>query len=121
MQVKSIDLAWIVVKDLKQSIKFYTDMGFKVAEIHEEFGWAELAPANGGTRLGLAEASKEAALKPGQNAVVTFTVQDTEKAAQALEKKGIKIIGKIQEIPGQVKMALFSDKDGNHFQLVQIL
>lgn len=121
MHIKSIDLAWIVVKDLKQAVKFYTEMGLKVVENHEEFGWVELQPLNGQMRLGLAQASKESNVKPGQNAIVTFTVDDIEKAKKELEKKGTKIIGKIHEIPHQVKMLFVSDLDGNNFQLVQVL
>lgn len=122
MNVKSIELAWIVVKDLKQAVKFYTEVvGLKLAVMSEEFGWAELTGHEGGSRLGIAQVQKEQPIKAGQNAVVTFTVDNLEKAKQDVEKKGGKCVGKIEEIPGHVKLQLVVDSDGNHFQLVEML
>ena len=41
MNLKSMDLAWIVVNDLQKAIKFYTEtVGLKLVEFHEEFEWA---------------------------------------------------------------------------------
>lgn len=115
-------MVWIVVKDLKQAVKFYIDtVGLKLMEQHEEFGWAELQGHEEGARLGLAQANMENNIKPGQNAVVTFTVENLEKAIDDLKKKGCKCLGDVQEVPGHVKLQLAIDNDGNHFQLVQLL
>ncbi|MBS0605259.1 MAG: VOC family protein [Verrucomicrobia bacterium] len=123
MNLKSMSLVWIVVNDLKQAIKFYTEtVGLKLMEIHEEFGWAELEGHNGGARLGIAQMQlkSEDDVKPGQNAVMTFTVASLEKAIADMLKKGAKLIGEVQDIPGHVKMQMAADSDGNRFQLVEL-
>lgn len=123
MQVKSINLIWIVVNDFKQAIQFYTEVvGLKIVEIHEEWGWAELEGHDGeGMRLGIGQKrlKNEDCIKPGENAVMTFTVDNIEKANQTLLKKGARLIGPIEEIPGHVKMQTVRDIDGNHFQIVE--
>jgi predicted enzyme related to lactoylglutathione lyase len=123
MNTKSMDLVWIVVNDIKQAIQFYTDtIGLKLMEFHEEFGWAELEGPAGGSRLGIAQKCTESPDdKPGQNAVMTFSVASIEKAIAEMSPKGIKLVGKPLEIPGHVIMQTAEDTDGNRFQLVQVL
>ena len=122
MRIKSIGLAWIVVKDLKKAIKFYTEtVGLKLMEEHESYGWAELQGHEEGARLGIAQLNSEEAIQPGSNAVVTFTVENIEEAMSDLKKNGAKFLGAIQEVPGHVKMQSVVDSDGNHFQIVQKL
>jgi predicted enzyme related to lactoylglutathione lyase len=119
-------LAWIAVHDLKKAIQFYTDVvGLEVKELSEQFGWAELEGSEGGARVGLAQmpaTSKEKEdVQPGQNAILTFTVPNLEKAIEDLTNKKTTLIGDIQEIPGCVKLQMASDSDGNRFQLVELL
>ncbi|MBS0616311.1 MAG: VOC family protein [Verrucomicrobia bacterium] len=122
MSAKSMDLAWIVVKDLKEAVKFYTEVvGLKLSEIHEQFGWAELAGPDGGSRLGIAQAQHEPTVAPGSNAVVTFSVSHIEQVVENFLKKGAECVGKIQEIPGHVKLQMVRDKDGNYFQLAEMI
>ena len=123
MNLKSIDLVWISVADLKQAIKFYTEtVGLKLMEFHEEFGWAELEGPKGGARLGIAQMQTEKDdVLPGQNAVLTFSVESLEKANAGMVKNGVKLIGDVQVVPGHVKMQMAADKDGNHFQIVEVL
>jgi len=122
MRIKSMELAWIVVKDLKKALEFYTEtVGLKLIEENEAFGWAELQGHEGGARLGIAQENSEEALKSGSNAIVTFTVENIEEAINDLKKKGAKLRGELQEISGHVKMQSIEDSDGNHFQLVQKL
>lgn len=119
MQIQSMDLSWIVVKDLKKAIQFYTEVvGLKLMEVHEQFGWAELQGHKGGSRLGIAQ--MDSTLQPGENACVTMTVENIEKAKEFLEKKGAEFIGELQVIPGHVKMQMVKDHDGNHMQLVEV-
>jgi len=121
MSVKSIDLAWIVVKDFKQAVKYYTEVvGLKLMESNDQFGWAELQGENG-ARLGIAQTHEMNSIGPGENAVVTFTVEDIEAAKGAMVVKGAVCVGEIHEVPGHVKMQLVRDPDGNQFQLVEIL
>ena len=124
MNIKSIDLAWIVVNDLPKSVKFYTEkVGLKLMEFHEGFGWAELQGQDGGIKLGLAQMQPTGndGINPGQNAVVTLTVDNIEDAIIDLKEKGAKLMGEIQEVPGHVKLQMVQDEDGNHFQLVECL
>jgi predicted enzyme related to lactoylglutathione lyase len=44
-----------------------------------------------------------------------------EAATVEMEKKGAKKVGDVMEVPGHVKMLLFKDADGNHFQMVEML
>jgi predicted enzyme related to lactoylglutathione lyase len=119
---KSFDLAWIVVKDLKEAVKFYTEtVGLKLLELHEEFGWAELQGPNGGAMLGIAQENDNDPYKAGTNACLTFTVENLEKSRDSFLAKGAKFVGEIIEVPGHVKMLTGVDGDGNHFQLAQML
>ncbi len=123
MNLKSMNLVWIVVNDLKKAIKFYTEtVGLKLMEQNDQFGWAELEGHNGGARLGIAQMclKSEEDVKPGQNAVMTFTVANIETAVAEMSEKGAKLIGEIEEIPGHVKMQTAQDTDGNRFQLVEV-
>jgi predicted enzyme related to lactoylglutathione lyase len=123
MNLKSMDLAWIPVNDLKKAVKFYTEtVGLKLKELDEQFGWAELEGNNGGARIGISQMNpSENEVRPGQNAVLTFTVHSLEKAISDLLAKGAKLIGDVQEVPGHVKLQTVFDVDGNRFQLVEVL
>lgn len=122
MQVKEIGLSWIVVKDAKAAVKYYTDVvGLKLMEFNEQYGWAELEGHEGGTRLGIAQANPREKVMPGQNAVVTFTVGDLDKAKKEIVKKGAKCEGDVIEVPGHVKMQTVIDSDGNRFQICELL
>ena len=121
MKTQGIHLSWIVVKDVKKAIKFYTDVvGLTLREFHEEFGWAELSGPSG-TFLGIAQESTSDDMKAGKNAIVTVTVDNIEKARKDFLSKKVNLIGDIVEIPGHVKMQTFSDADGNTFQLCECL
>lgn len=124
MRAKSIELAWIIVKDFKKTVKFYTEVvGLKLTEMNEEWGWAELEGHEGeGMRLGIAQQQMEIEndpIQPGQNAILTFTVDHLEKEIQELMKQGVELIGSIEEIPGHVKLQMVRDTEGNYFQLVE--
>lgn len=116
-------LAWIVVKDFKSAVKFYTEVvGMKLMESNEEFGWAELEGYEGGSRLGIAQAGPCCGgVEPGQNAVVTFTVDNIDKAKAEMIAKGAKCEGEIIDVPGHVRMQTVVDGDGNRFQICEVL
>lgn len=121
MKAEGIYLSWIVVKDIKKAIKFYTEVaGLELKEFHEEFHWAELS-GPGGSILGIGQECTESPQKPGTNAVVTISVPDIDKAKAHFIKKGANLVGDIVEIPHHVKMQTFVDVDGNTMQLVQKL
>ncbi|MBI3508299.1 MAG: VOC family protein [Chlamydiia bacterium] len=122
MKIKEIGLAWIVVKNLKEAIRYYTEVvGLKLAEHNEEYGWAELEGYAGGLRLGIAQESPQETVKAGQNAVITFTVSQLEKSKAEMLQKGAKCEGEMLEVPGHVKMQTMVDPDGNRFQICEML
>ncbi len=125
MAIKSIDLSWIVVSDLKKAKELFVDtLGFKAEVYEEQYGWMELVAPEGGMRLGVAMASDPSSCtsgKPGSNAVVTMTVDNLEESIKEFKTKGVTFQGDIIEIPGHVKLIFFTDADGNRFQLVQNL
>ena len=122
MAVKEIGLCWIVVKDIKAAVQYYTEIvGLKLMELSEEFGWAELEVHEGGSRLGIAQESAHEPVKAGQNAVMTFTVDNLEKSKKQMVQKGAKCHGDVIEVPGHVKMQTLIDQDGNHFQICEVL
>lgn len=121
MKPKGLQLVWITVSNIKNAIKFYTDViGLKLLEFNEQYGWAELS-GNDGARLGIAQFDPAFDFKPGSNAIPTITVENLEEALQELTKKNARLIGDVIEVPGEVKMQTFSDSDGNTFQLCQLL
>lgn len=125
MKTKSLGLAWIVVKDFKKAVKFYTEVvGLQLKEMHEEWGWAELGGHDSnGALLGIAVENPQAQspIGPGQNAVLTFTVANLETAIAEMKKQKASIIGNEEVIPGHVKMQTVKDADGNIFQMVELL
>src|SRR5262249_52394657 len=121
-KARSSTLSWIVVTDLDKAIRFFTEVvGLKLLHRADEWGWAELVGQEGGSELGIAVAGKETTVKPGQNAIMTFTVADLLKSKSEMAKKGMKMVGDVQEVPGHVKLQFFKDQDGNLFQLVEQL
>lgn len=121
MKQTGVNMVWVVVKDLKQAIIFYTDvLGFKLENESPEFGWAELTSSQG-TSVGLAQESPAFSARAGSNAVITITVPDIEVARESLKAKGVTLEGEVMEVPGHVKLQSFLDTDGNYFQLVETL
>lgn len=121
MKALGLQLVWITVSDIKTAITFYTDvLGFKLLEFNEEFGWAELTGEQGAW-LGLAQAQPESEFKPGANAIPTLSVENIDTAIKDLQVNKVRLIGPIQEIPGEVRLQTFTDSDGNTFQLCQLL
>lgn len=122
MSVKGIHLAWIVVNDIKKAIKFYTEaVGMKLHTFEESYGWAELSGQESGAILGIAQHSGYDSITPGQNSVITMSVENLEKAIAEMVERGVRKKGEALEIPGHVKLQMMIDPDENHFQLVEKL
>ena len=122
MAIKGFHLAWIVVKDIKKAIKYYTEtLGLKISSFDENFGWAELVGHEGGALIGIAQVSGNEEIKPGENAVITLSVADIHQARKELLDKGATLEGDVMEIPGVVKLQSVKDLDGNHLQLVETI
>lgn len=122
MGIRSSDLSWIVVSDLKRARKFFVEtLGLKEISANEEWGWVEVQGKEGGATIGIGIADKQTPVSPGGNAVVTLTVDNLEETKKQLQKKEVSMVGDIMEVPGHVKMQLLKDEDGNLFQLVEVL
>ena len=126
MIAKRSDLSWIMVSDIKKAKKFFTEvLGLEVKTDNDEYNWLELAAKDGGSMLGVGQSNSNdecsQGVTPGSNAIVTFTVDNLEATKAEFVKKGVNILGDIMEVPGHVKMLLFTDEDGNKFQICQLL
>lgn len=121
--IKSIELGWIVVKDLQKAIDFYVNvLGFELTTHAPEYNWAEVKAPASDFVIGIgAPSENDATMKPGSNMVPTFTTENIEMAITQLKKEGVTFAGDIIEVPGHVKMISMFDVDGNHMQLVQKL
>lgn len=124
MAIKSMKLAWVTVADIKKAEHFFANvLGLKVTSGDSKYNWLEFSGAEEGLYLGVGQAHPKdpSCVNPGQNAVMTMTVDDIVKEKTRLEAKGVKFLGDIMEVPGHVKLATFTDPDGNKYQLVQDL
>ncbi len=120
--VKSIDLAWITVSDSEKAKSLFVDvLGLTLHSEAPEYGWMELQGKDGGAMLGIGKSCDGYSEKPGQNAIVTFTVDDVVAMHNVLKSNNVTILGEIMEVPGHVKLLMFSDADGNRYQLAQDL
>jgi len=122
MKNLGIHLSWVCVKDLKSAVQFYTQVaGFSLLEESAEYGWAELQGA-GGCRLGIAqENDSEPFVHPGANGIIAITVDNIQNAIEHFRAKGARLLGKVMEVPGHVKIQTCKDPDGNMIQLVEML
>ena len=84
----------------------------------ETQNWAEFAGAEGEESIGVA-VNPHAGKEP--DATVVLQVEDIEHERKRLETTGVQFEGKIEEIPGMVKLATFRDPAGNRLQLAQPL
>lgn len=124
MVVKRSDMAWIHVNDTAKAKKLFVDiLGMQIRAEAPEYGWMEFVAKDGGSALGVGKYNPQygTQVQPGQNAVVTFTVDNIVTAQAELTENNVTILGEILEVPGHVKMLFFTDADGNKFQLVQLL
>jgi predicted enzyme related to lactoylglutathione lyase len=112
-----VTVSWFNVTDFEQSKKFYNEvLGLKKTFEMEQ--WAEFAGAQDEASIGLA-ANGHLGTEPG--ATIVLRVEDIEHERKRLESRGVSFDGKIEEIPGVVKLATFRDPSGNRLQLCQVL
>jgi predicted enzyme related to lactoylglutathione lyase len=110
-------VSWFGVDDFESAKRFYGQvLGLK--KTFEAQQWAEFAGAGGEASIGIA-ANPHAGKEPG--ATVVLDVSDIDGERRRLESAGVKFEGKIEEIPGIVRLATFRDPYGNRLQLAQAL
>lgn len=135
--IKAVGLSFLTVKDVARTKQFFiTSFGFEIFDEKKEFGWCELklkgAPY---ASLGLCQSQQEALHindtnindpminwknKPGQNAVITFVVENIEGARERVKSQGL-VCTEITELPGAFKMFTFFDFDDNKLELYQFI
>jgi len=106
----------VMVGDMKRAIKFYTDtLGLKLAANYgDQFAQVE-AP---GTIIALHPTSKGGP-RPGnsERLSIGFAVDNLDKAMAELKSKGVQFSNVTDD--AQVKLAFFTDADGNPLYLSQ--
>ncbi len=112
-------LATIYVGDMDRAVRFYTEtLGLKLQHRAGE-GWAQIE-AGRGLVLGL-HATHPGGPEPGKNGstIVGFDLDEPLDAVyQALAARGVQFHGPIHET-GFIRLAYFSDPDGNQFYLAE--
>jgi catechol 2,3-dioxygenase-like lactoylglutathione lyase family enzyme len=107
------------VKNLEAGVAWYRDvLGFEPLYVREDIAWGELQTGVAKVNVGLSQV-EEPGGKGG--ATLTFGVTDIDAAKAALDAKGVRQDGPIQEIPGMVRLLTFYDPDGNALMFYQDL
>ena len=113
-----VTVSWFGVDDFESAKKFYGQV-LGLNKTFEAQQWAEFATAPRGKRPSESRQTRTRAKSPG--ATVVLDVNDVERERKRLESAGVKFEGKIEEIPGIVRIATFRDPFGNRLQLAQAL
>jgi len=122
MLLKNMKLGWATVANVEKTRSFMVDkLGLTEVDFNKDFGWLEVQAEDKKFTLGFGGVHQDSPYKPGNNAIITFGVEDIEAAKAELEKKGVIFTTDIYDIPGHVKMADFVDEDKNMYQLAQEL
>lgn len=110
--ITSIATVGVMVKDAKQSAKWYNEkLGFKV--ITDDEHWTTVGLEGGKTVLHLCP---DEPLEPGNQGIV-ISCDDLGKTHKELSAKGVKFTLEPTEQWGRMQ-AKFVDPDGNEFTLV---
>ena len=118
---KGITMSCVTVSSLEETKHLFVDLlGLEVKEYDERFNWMELEGEEGG-RVGFGQPMGDDGMKAGTNAIVSISVDNLEETKAFLESNGIQFLGDTVEIPDEVKLALFADKDGNQYFLAEQL
>lgn len=115
-----IAMSCVTVSSLEETKRIFCDLlGLEVKEHDQRFKWMELEGDEGG-RVGFGEPMGEG-MKAGTNGVVSVSVDNIDEARAFLESNGVQFLGETLEIPGEIKLAMFADKDGNQYFLAEKL
>jgi catechol 2,3-dioxygenase-like lactoylglutathione lyase family enzyme len=107
------------VTDLKRSIDWYqTILGLDLMYHAEDIGWCELTSSVAKVSVGLGQVETA---RQGGGATLVWGVADIDAAKRHLDAHGIPQDGKIEHIPGLVKLLSFCDPDGNALKFSQSL
>jgi predicted enzyme related to lactoylglutathione lyase len=114
-------IATIFVADMNRAVDFYTEtLGLKL-QYRADSHWAQIDAGNGFS-IGLHPPSEKSPA-PGTRGAISIgmnVVGDIEQAVATLKDKGVTFHGPIVD-DTQVRLAFFSDPDGNDLYLCQAM
>lgn len=103
--------------DLDRAIAFYEKtLGFEMFHRNDQLSWAKLKSPASGVVIGIGLSEKS---EGSGTLSLNFGVSDIEFTRRLLEDRGVKFKGDTITIPGVVKLADFTDPDGNRIRLAQ--
>ena len=106
-KINKIYACWIYVSDLKQSIRFYQNIGFELKFVDGN-AWAEFDMGETAFAL-LQRPAEKGAVQPAKTRIM-FEVNDIEKMRRHLVSLGVKLIGGVRE-EAYGKLLTFEDPD----------
>lgn len=116
--LKSGLTVWYNVKDLERTMDFYTNkLGFEVAFVMKEEGMAMVKTNTKECWIGFSAAEE---VVPSTSSTV-FEVDNIDETIEELTNKGVQFIGEVENVPGMVKLATFTDPDGHNLMLSESL
>ena len=114
-KINKIYACWIYVSDLKQSIRFYQDIGFELKFVGDN-AWAEFDLGETAFAL-LQRPAEKGAVQPAKTRIM-FEVNDIEKIRQQLISLSVKLIGDVRE-ETYGKLLTFEDLDGHWLEFFE--
>jgi hypothetical protein len=92
-------------------------MGFTVHKEIIPAQWLELKC--GDSILAIYQPLPNDLQKPGQNGIITFTVDNLEVAKKSFEAEGVIFVEETPDVAEVFKIATYLDADNNNFQLYE--
>ena len=114
-KINKIYACWIYVSDLKQSIRFYQNIGFELKFIDGN-AWAEFDLGETAFAL-LQRPAEKGAVQPVKTRIM-FEVNDIEKMRRHLSSLGVNLIGGVRE-ESYGKLLTFEDPDGHWLEFFE--
>ena len=114
-KINKIYACWIYVSDLKQSIRFYQNIGFELKFVDGN-AWAEFDMGETAFAL-LQRPAEKGAVQPVKTRSM-FEVTDIEKMRRHLISLGVNLIGDIRAEP-YGKLLTFEDPDGHWLEFFE--
>ena len=110
-------LVQLRLTDLDRAIALYRDvLGYHVKHRNDSLEWARMETGIANVSIGL-RTRKE--VEGSGTLSLSFGVKDIESAGALLEARGVRFDGPTMTIPNVVKLADFSDPDGNKIRLAE--
>ena len=117
LQYRGTLLVQMRVSDLDRAVRFYQEvLGFEVRLRSDSLKWAELTFGIPGVAVGLGMGPE---VKGSGSVSLNIGVKDVDAARKLLETKGVVFAGETMVVPDKVKLAEFSDPDGNRIRLAE--